>query len=209
MATDHTVKQGEHLSQIAEKYGFGDHRLIWNDPANASLRAQRGNPFVLNPGDKVHIPDKQIKEVSAATALRHRFRLSIEKLKLKIAVKDNADKPLANTPLKLNVEGSVKSLTTDGDGKAEREILRTAVSGMITVGEFEVPIKIGHLDPVDQLSGQKARLNNLGYDAGDPAGTEDLQFRSAVEEFQCDRSLKPSGVCDDATQAELKTAHGV
>ena len=34
---EHIVKAGEHLSTIAEIYGFRDYRSIWDDPANAAL----------------------------------------------------------------------------------------------------------------------------------------------------------------------------
>jgi hypothetical protein len=104
MATEHKVTQGEHIAHIAEKYGFRDHSVIWNHPNNAQLKSERDNPFVLHPGDQVHIPDKQIRVESASTARVHVFRTPVEKLLLKIAVKDHEDNPLANTPLKLDVE---------------------------------------------------------------------------------------------------------
>jgi hypothetical protein len=49
----HTVRQGEHVSGIAQKYGFTDYSAIWNDPNNAALQSQRQNNNVLNPGDQV------------------------------------------------------------------------------------------------------------------------------------------------------------
>lgn len=211
MPTDHVVEQGDHISKLAEKYGFLDHRNIWDDPANASLKSLRDNPWVLFPGDLIRIPDKLLRTESVPTTKVHTFRVKLERLKLKLQIKDHEDNPIANTPVSLNVEGSVKSLTTDGEGKTEREILKTAVNGMLTVTDLEVPLKIGHLDPVDKISGQKARLNNLGYNAGAPDGPEgpdNIQFRSAVEEFQCDQKMKVDGVCSPETQAKLKEVHG-
>jgi N-acetylmuramoyl-L-alanine amidase len=208
MATDHVVKQGEHIAHIAEKYGFRDFARIWDHPKNAQLKAERDNPFVLFPGDQVHIPDKELKVESGATGRRHTFRTPLQRLHLKVLMKDHEDTAIASTPLKLDVEGSVKSLTTDPEGKAEREILKTSENGTLTITDFEIPLKIGHLDPVDKLSGQKARLNNLGYDAGDVAGPEDMKFKSAVEEFQCDNDLPVDGVCDPGTQGLLKDKHG-
>ena len=43
MSTDHVVRQGEHLSQIAEKYGFS-YKALWDHAANAQLKKLRGNP---------------------------------------------------------------------------------------------------------------------------------------------------------------------
>jgi hypothetical protein len=81
---------------------------------------------------------------------------------------------------------------------------------------LSLPLKIGYLDPVTTVPGQVARLNNLGYDAG-LVGREDRaprdeegqrQFRSAVEEFQCDHGLAVDGKCGPVTQAKLKKVHG-
>jgi hypothetical protein len=71
-------------------------------------------------------------------------------------------------------------------------------------------ILIGHLDPVSEASGQKARLNNLGYFAGAMDEDDDARFRSAVEEFQCEHMGKGSvdGVCGPKTQAKLEDVHG-
>jgi hypothetical protein len=204
----HVVKQGEHISAIAEKYGFRKHSLVWDDPSNSEIKSERDNPWVLYPGDQLTIPEKQVKTESVATTRVHVFRVPSEKLLLRIVVKDNEGNPIANTPCKLVVAGEESSLTTDGGGKIQKDIPKTAIEGRLTIKDIEVPLKIGHLDPVDKLSGQKARLNNLGYDAGDPAGSEDLQFRSAVEEFQCDQHLAIDGVCGPATQGKLKEVHG-
>jgi len=46
VAIYHTVVQGEHLTQIAAKYGFRDYRTIWQHGQNAALNAQRTNPNI-------------------------------------------------------------------------------------------------------------------------------------------------------------------
>ena len=79
---------------------------------------------------------------------------------------------------------------------------------MLTVHDIEIPLKIGDLDPVEERTGQQARLDNLGYRAGPVGGDNPEQFRSAVEEFQCDQDMKVTGDCDSTTQARLKKAHG-
>jgi hypothetical protein len=52
---------------------------------------------------------------------------------------------------------------------------------------------IGNLDPVDEASGQRARLDNLGYFAGYTDDDRD-QLEWATEEFQCDEKLKDRGL---------------
>lgn len=71
-----------------------------------------------------------------------------------------------------------------------------------------IPIKIGHLDPVDEISGQQGRLNNLGYYFGDIDGNDSPRFRMAVEEFQCENGLTVDGICGPNTQAKLKEVYG-
>src|SRR5262249_8508870 len=75
-----------------------------------------------------------------------------------------------------------------------------------------IPIKVGHLDPVEEVSGQQARLNNLGYFAGPLEGKTEEEnqalFLSAIEEFQCDHGLRVDGICGPQTQAKLKEVHG-
>jgi peptidoglycan hydrolase-like protein with peptidoglycan-binding domain len=65
-------------------------------------------------------------------------------------------------------------------------------------------LKIGHLDPVDDGSGQRARWNNLGYEAGIP----DEELPNVLEEFQFDHGLTPTGIFDSATQAKLVQVRG-
>ena len=94
--TQHTVKQGEHISALAHQYNFFDYHLIWDDSANADLKAARDNPHVLHPGDVVTIPDKKEKTVNAADATIHTFQVEQSKLLLRIAIKDYFSDPIAN-----------------------------------------------------------------------------------------------------------------
>jgi N-acetylmuramoyl-L-alanine amidase len=205
---NHTVKQGEHLSSIAATYGFSDYRTIWDHGNNASLKQKRKNPNVLYPGDSLYIPDIQRKEVDCHTGAKHVFKLNAPELELWLVIRDCNHLPRPHTACTLKIDGASEKLTTDGDGVIHKMIPRTAKEGSVTVDEVEIPIKIGNLDPVDTLSGQVGRLNNLGYDAGDPEGPDDEQFESAVQEFQCDQKLTVDGICGSKTQAKLTEVHG-
>lgn len=217
MPKTHTVKQGEYLSGIAEQYGFTDNAKIWDDPANADLKSKRKNPNVLFPGDQLTIPDKESKEISGSTGQRHRFQVRLPGLKLRIVLEDMYEKPIANAQCHLRVESEEIELTTDSTGKIERTIRASAAAGQLTLEDkktedLEIPVKIGFLDPVDEVSGQCARLNNLGYNAGplpdNTAKENKLQLQSAVEEFQCDHGLSVDGICGPNTQAKLLKVHG-
>ena len=219
MATHHTVKQGEHLSRIAKHYGFSDYRTIWDHPDNAELKRKRGNPNVIFPDDRLFIPDRHDKEEPRPTDQRHRFRLARKPLKLRLVLEDFTERPVANATCELHVENQTDRLVTDGRGRMERDITPDAEGGALVVkdprglfGALSIEIRVGHLDPVDEVSGQKARLNNLGYLAGPFDGRSDrendMMFLSAIEEFQCDHGLLVDGKCGPGTQARLKRLHG-
>jgi hypothetical protein len=209
MATTHTVLQGEYLARIAEKYGFPNYTVIWNHPRNAELKKKRGgNPNVLYPGDKLHIPDKTPKTVKCNTGASYRFRIRATPVTVRFLIRGYNEKPVVNASVVLKIEGQTYKLTTNSKGMVEQEIPSTAETGALIYRNTEIPLKIGHLDPIDTVTGWQARLNNLGYDAGISGDQEDRRLRSALQEFQCDRGLQVDGVCGPETQAKLKQVHG-
>jgi hypothetical protein len=218
MSTRHVVEQGEYLSQIAFEAGFRNYEAVWNDAANADLKKKRQNPNVLFPGDVVVIPDRKTREESVATDQRHRFKVTIPKLKLRIRLIGLDSKPAADVEVDITIDGNVTPVTTPGDGMIEQLLSPIARGGSIRFKDertafkqqIAIEVKVGHLDPVEEESGQRGRLNALGYEAGDPAKSGDgsLEFRSAVEEFQCDHASKVDGVVGPLTRKKLQDVYG-
>jgi N-acetylmuramoyl-L-alanine amidase len=214
MPIEHTVQQGEHLARIAARYGFTEFQPIWDDPANADLKVKRQNPHVLFPGDIVRVPDKTLREEARATEARHKFRKLGKPLMLRIEVRNPANEPVKRALCHLTIDGKIYPLTTNARGRIEQSIPAPAETGRLALKDlaqplaFDVEVKIGHLDPVTERSGQQGRLNNLGYDGGLSSEPADPQFKSAVEEFQCDDGLAVDGICGPQTQAKLKEVHG-
>lgn len=215
MASQYTVKQGDYLVKIAKENGFLDYRTVWDDAQNKELKDKRKNPNVLAPGDQLFIPDKTAKKESRATGQTHRFQVKKEKNLLRLMLEDIYWKPIANAKCELRVDGELFQVVSGADGKIEQEIPVTAQKGELVVKDGDTPLKnvkleiqIGHLDPVEEVSGQKARLSNLGYYLGSPDNDDASRFQSAVEEFQCDNGLSVDGDCGPNTQAKLKQVHG-
>ena len=220
MSQSHMVKDGEHLSGIAERYGFAGIDPIWDHPANAALREQRQDPNVLHPGDCLVIPDREAKSVTGATQTRHQFHLTRETLSLRLKLQRAFGTPIADTPCDLLVGLNRCELRTDGEGALSRRIPTTAtragllirevapVRGQQALLETGVPIRIGALDPVTEPSGQVARLANLGYYRAAPDPIDADELASSIEEFQCENGLPLTGACDPATQARLTECHG-
>jgi putative peptidoglycan binding protein len=210
MPTNHTVVDGEHLSGIADRYGFRDFRTVWDDAGNAQLRDERGEAHVLHPGDVVVVPDKQQRNESRSTDDTHRFRVRSKPLMLRLALTDFHNQPIAGTACELTIQGQTLRLTSDGDGIIETPIPKNATDGVLKIPELdlELPVRIGHLDPVDEDAGWQGRLVNLGYYPGAVGDDDAQQFRHAIEEFQCDHGLKVNGELDGPTRAKLLEAHG-
>jgi hypothetical protein len=206
----HDVKQGDHLSRIAAEAGFADFHTVWDHPENQALKDKRKNPQILLPGDTVFLPEPGQREESCATEQRHVFRVKAKPLKLRLTVKDFDDHPVANQKCELEVDGQIQELETNGSGLVETEIPARAEQGRLVVPALSlaIPFKIGHLDPVDEPSGWRGRLMNLGYFSPAADDSDPIRLRYALEEFQCDHKLKINGEADDATRAKLKEVHG-
>ena len=218
MATTHIVQQGECLTSIAHRYGFSDWKAIYDHPDNADLKKARPNPHSLFPGDELQIPDRKeaTKKVSATTEQRHVFKVKRPHVLLRVVVKDEEDKPLAGKAYELVVSGEKRKGTTDGDGIVEQKVDPSADSAELTVfladdpkGEhFHWDVRIGHLDPVEEVTGVQARLNNLGFWCGELTGEVNAETLAALKGFQDVAGMKPTGKLDDATRKKLVEMHG-
>lgn len=215
MAEYHTVEQGEHLGLIAKRYGFASYTTIWNHDNNMNIRNLRQNPNILLPGDQVFIPDKIAKKAELGSGKSTRFKVVQDKVLLRLKLDELFGHPLANVECEVRVDGKTIKKTTDDNAIVEVEVTAAAQEAQLVVKEAEsrledvvIPIKIGHLDPVEEQTGQIARLNNLGYFAGSIDEVDEQLLKSAVEEFQCDEKLTVDGKCGPLTQAKLKAIHG-
>jgi len=205
--TTHVVKQGEHLSQIAKNAGFRDFHTIWDHPANAQLRATR-DPHVLFPGDKVFIPEHKTKAQDRGTDALHDFVVTLTRLFLRLRVLDLDGNPITGAACDIALQSGkdADEASTDGKGIVEDEIPDPAIhQGEVTVHvpppkppppdpvpekKLKLDVHIGKLNPEFKLSGQQARLNNLGYFAGYTLKDLD-ELLWAAEEFECDHITKP------------------
>ena len=215
MAGYYTVKQGDHISSIAQEHGFSDYHAIWDHAKNLALKKKRQNPNVLFPGDVLFIPDREIREETCQTDKRHKFVLRKPVLRLRLVLEDLYEKPIANAKCLLIVGGESRDVTTDGHGKIDAIIPTTTQQSMLVIrdpqtpfNDVAIPIQIGHLDPVEEPSGQVSRLGNLGYYLLPSDQVDTIELDSATQEFQCEHGLKVDGICGPATQAKLKQVHG-
>lgn len=214
MGTIHVVKQGECLSRIATLYGFADYREIYDHPSNASFRQKRPNPNLIYPGDEVSIPNHKTKVYKADTGRVHTYVVQVQKRKLRLALRDVDRVAMANEPCVVDLGGKQLDVVSDSNGIVEVTVPPRAEDCTVTARGYEWPLKIGHLNPIDDttdrgISGLQARLRNMGFDPGNTDGIHNAASRGAVRAFQLTYGLDESGEFDQETRSTIVEQHGV
>jgi hypothetical protein len=206
--TTYAVQAGDHISGIAESFGFDDYTTMWKDPGNADLQQERTDPHVLQPGDSLTVPEvKAQPAANKPTSAKHPFQIQRSPLKLRLTLLDLSAKPMASVPV--TVAGT--SLTTDGDGLVEATVDKSAKDATLDdASGNEVDLVLGGLNPSDDASdaGYKARLYNLGFlwDATVDDTSDEMVI--ALQDFQAQYSLPVNGQLDDTTKAQLTQTYG-
>lgn len=204
------VAQGDCISSIAFEHGFFPDTL-WNHAENEALKAERKQPSSLMPGDEVFIPEMESGSVDCATEARHTFRRRGVPAMLRLQFFDDAE-PRAGVPYTLTIDGIDFAGKTDADGKIEVKIPPNARDGKLLLGpaghQEVMELELGHLDPVEELSGVRARLENLGFEIGAEESELGPETAEALRRFQAAYGLEVSGVADDATVDKLRELDG-
>jgi hypothetical protein len=124
------------------------------------------------------------------------------------------EEPIANADYVLEVDGVwVAKGKTDGEGRLETALPPRARIGRLVVypglpEERIMALDLGTMDPVEETSGIRKRLRNLGYlcELEGPGDGPDVQ--QAVRRFQEKNGLTVTGSADGATRSKLKDLHG-
>lgn len=97
--------------------------------------------------------------------------------------------------------GLVEEDVPDGAGRAKLKL----VNGELAE-EYE--ILIGQLEPVSELKGIQARLENLGYAVGPIDGIYGPLTKGAIKGFQHEAGLEQTGKVDETLGEKLTEVHG-
>jgi hypothetical protein len=203
----HTVKPGEHISGIAQAYGFDDYKDVWNHSENADLQNQRPDPHVLQPGDLVYVPEAKDQPAAKPTGAQHTFTVKRSPLKLRLRLLDLRAKAISRA--QVTVAGS--ALTTDGAGVLEAAVDKTVKDAPLDVPSSpEVDLAVGDLNASDDTSdaGYKARLYNLGFLWNPTIDDADDEMLIALQDFQAQYQLPVTGQLDEVTKAQLLQVYG-
>lgn len=204
---EQAVRPGDHLGRIAAAWGFRSYGPLWNDEKNAAVRAKRHNPNILAVGEPIYIPELNLRAVDRATEQRHRFRAELHPPHLDLRLSHWDGTPMAAAD-EVKLDGKLVPFQNGANGQVRVEVTNTSDRCAVKIGKEEIVLRIGFLQSIDTVDGVRERLNNLGYEAGEASDPEKLDFRSAVEEFQCDHGLVVDGKVGPATRAKLVAVHG-
>ena len=114
----------------------------------------------------------------------------------------------------LQVDGEIVDQgTTDGEGCVQIPLIPNARTGKLIINQGQPEEKIinlglGGMDPIDEITGVRMRLKNLGFgcDVNGPEDSPDL--KEAVRKFQEKNSMEATGEVDSALKDKLKQVHG-
>jgi N-acetylmuramoyl-L-alanine amidase len=122
--------------------------------------------------------------------------------------------PRADEPYEMRIGLDTWNGNLDGEGMLIVQVPVDATEAEVWVGNDEETVRrryelqIGHLNPVEEVSGVQQRLNNLGFFCAPDDEVEGESTQAAVEAFQASRGLDPTGVVDDDFKQGLSTDHG-
>lgn len=219
MPTQYTVQEGDCLSSIATAFGFADWRTLYDAPENADFKKKRPNPNIIYPGDKLVIPDKKEKSVDAETGKTHRFKIGRKPTWVRLVVEVHDKHRYLLEVGKASFKG-----TTDGSSPIAHKIDPEAKQGTLRLWPDTAPdgedapddppdtaitwaLSLGGLDPIEEVSGVKGRLANLGYYAGPIDATVDDDLLAAVRYFRDDQGLEAGDMIDQPLRDKLVSLH--
>jgi hypothetical protein len=205
----HTVGRGECISSLSRRFGFASWRTVWDDVRNASLRSVRKNPNALRVGEALFVPDPDPRIEQSPTNRRATYRTIATPTRLRIRFEGRSV-----NDYELRVEGQVRRGQVGPGGMIDEPISGDATSGELILRPTHFPgqedrwtLELGALEPVSELRGVQARLDNLGFHC--PVdGEASEQTTRAIAAYQIWRGVGDgTGQLDDATRADLETFH--
>jgi Putative peptidoglycan binding domain len=206
----YVVRDGDYLTKLAVARG-ATVDAVWNDPANARLKALRNNPDLLQPGDVLYLPAEKRKWISVANGENAIIQANVPTVAIRLVLHQEGDdgKNLL-AGMKYRIEGlpiaAEGTLNDEGLISIDVPVLIPLVFIVIDEAGLRYPVRVGAMDPVEESSGLRKRLIHLGYFHDGLGG--DQNVTSALKAFQAAQGIEVTGTPDEATRKALLDAHG-
>lgn len=208
------IKQGDYLTRIAHRLGFEPDE-VWNDAKNAELKKLRSDPDTLKSGDILFIPDVPKKKNPFKKETSNSYVAKVPKMPVSLTLDHNGE-PIADE--KFIVRGLDEELegTTTGEGKVEFEVDVHVKEVVVELVDKKKSYRmlLGNLDPIDEPSGARQRLMQLGIYSATLEGEDQYvahspqQLAAALGAFQKKNGLEITKKLDEATINALRDAYG-
>lgn len=128
---------------------------------------------------------------------------------LNLVLADSTGAPLGGREYALSFDGAAEQRgVLDGDGRLRVVVPAGARQGSLVVAFRRFALALDALPPAHTVAGAQERLNHLHVYSGPVDGELGPMTRSAIERFQRQQRLPPTGALDDETVACLVRAHG-
>ena len=210
----YVIKQGDYLTRIAHRLGFEPDE-VWNDGKNAELKKLRADYDTLKSGDILFIPDVPKKKNAFKKETSNSYVAKVPKLPVSLTLDHNGE-PIADE--KFIVRGLDEELegTTTGEGKVEFEVDVHVKEVVVELVDKKKSYRmlLGNLDPIDEPSGARQRLMQLGIYSATLEGEDQYvahspqQLAAALGAFQKKNGLEITKKLDETTINALRDAYG-
>ena len=202
----HVVRPGEHLAELAVRYGT-DAATIWALALNEGLKSAGRTPEILCAGDLLHVPSVERRFAPVTVGQVNTFTASVPTVELTVKVTGTDGKGLANEAFEapsLGVNG-----TTDADGTIQLKKVPCTlkfVDVLLPVKGVRLTLRVGYLDPVSTPAGKAQRLTHLGYLRWDGTKPDASSLARALSWSA--GTVAPTASSDADIEQALATAHG-
>jgi N-acetylmuramoyl-L-alanine amidase len=213
---EHDVVHGDGLSSIAYRFGFLP-STVANHASNPDLLEKRENLETLLPGDTLAVPERRVKLQAASTGSRYVIKRLDIPSRITVRFLDADGNPRAACQFQVEFTTSAGDVLpmiegqTDSGGSMTLAVPPDAATGsirlMVDMAMRQYELRIGHLDPSNDVSGIQNRLRNLGLLAGEITGELDEATAAALEMFERLHGLEVTGRAEGATRAALLAEH--
>jgi Putative peptidoglycan binding domain len=202
------AQKGDCLINLSRQEGLS-WEAVWNHPENAALRRRRKYLNIIKEGDAVFLPDLAVAEYLRQTDQLHKFVVEGRKVRFTLKLLDQGT-PRAGEDYVLSVRNRSLKGRTDENGSLSEWIPSDASTGTLIVGanHDEFAINFGYIDPIEEISGVKSRLRNLGFYEGEINDEQDGELTEAIATFQHSVDLPGNGAITAETRNLLVKTHG-
>lgn len=206
---EYEVVAGDCITSVADAHGHF-WQTVWEHPENAELKRTRQDPNVIRVGDKLHVPELEVKDESGPTEKRHRFRKLGVPAMFRVQLL-RGKKPRSGLKFTLMVDVAMHQGLTDAEGLIAVPLAPGARSATLLLhtadGDERLEFDLGHTEPVETIQGVQQRLRNLGL-LKEITGKVDQGMAGAVSLFQRRMGIEPDGLINDDFRKQLRDAHG-